>query len=91
MSLAKDKVYNVAVGDRTTLNHLYNAIKSALLENKIRVNGKPIYREFRAGDVRHSQACIMKAQKELSYSPTVRIRDGIQKAMPWYINFINEC
>ncbi|MGU3846660.1 NAD-dependent epimerase/dehydratase family protein, partial [Vibrio diabolicus] len=46
---AKDEVYNVAVGDRTTLNDLFNAIKNALNDNGVVVNAEPIYREFRAG------------------------------------------
>ncbi|EMU07014.1 Vi polysaccharide biosynthesis protein vipB/tviC, partial [Acinetobacter baumannii ABNIH10] len=53
---AKNQVYNVAVGDRTTLNDLFKAIKSALKENGISYDKEPVYREFRAGDVRHSQA-----------------------------------
>lgn len=86
---AKDQVYNVAVGDRTTLNDLYGAIASALNENDIAVSGKPNYREFRAGDVRHSQADISKAQNLLGYEPQYRILDGIAKAMPWYKEFLS--
>ncbi|EIO4059126.1 Vi polysaccharide biosynthesis UDP-N-acetylglucosaminuronic acid C-4 epimerase TviC [Vibrio vulnificus] len=85
---AKDEVYNVAVGDRTTLNDLYFAIKSALNENGIAVKGEPIYREFRAGDVRHSQADVSKAVGKLSYQHTHRIIDGISEAMPWYKGFL---
>lgn len=85
---AKDAVYNVAVGDRTTLNDLYTAIKAALSENDVAVEGKIIYRDFRAGDVRHSQADISKAQKLLGYQPEYRIFEGISKAMPWYIDFV---
>ncbi|KZN58228.1 Vi polysaccharide biosynthesis protein vipB/tviC [Pseudoalteromonas luteoviolacea CPMOR-1] len=86
---AKDQVYNVAVGDRTTLNDLYGAIASALNENDIAVSGEPNYREFRAGDVRHSQADISKAQNLLGYEPQYRILDGIAKAMPWYKEFLS--
>lgn len=57
---AKNQVYNVAVGDRTTLNDLYAAIQVALLENSINYAKSAVYREFRAGDVRHSQASIAK-------------------------------
>ena len=64
---AKNQVYNVAVGDRTTLNDLYASIKVALANNGIQVDAKPIYRDFRAGDVRHSQADIRKATNSLSY------------------------
>lgn len=85
----KDEVYNVAVGDRTTLNDLFGAIKEALIENEVNVLVEPTYRDFRAGDVRHSQADISKAEKALGYAPTYRINEGILKAMPWYVKFIN--
>lgn len=85
---AKNEVYNVAVGDRTTLNTLFSAIKTALNENGVLVDAEPTYRDFRAGDVRHSQADTGKATKLLGYAPTFRILEGIQKAMPWYIQFL---
>ncbi|MCK7546987.1 NAD-dependent epimerase/dehydratase family protein [Marinobacter koreensis] len=82
---AKNEVYNVAVGDRTTLNDLFNALQSALSENGKPYAKPPVYREFRAGDVRHSQADIGKAAGKLGYAPEYRINEGIAKAMPWYI------
>ncbi len=85
---ARNQVYNVAVGDRTTLNDLYYAISSALGKNGIEIIAKPTYRDFRAGDVRHSQADIAKAKNALGYQPQFRITEGILKAMPWYIAFI---
>lgn len=81
----KNEVYNVAVGDRTTLNDLFHALQSALAENGKPYTRKPVYRDFRAGDVRHSQADISKAANKLGYAPEYRIMDGIAKAMPWYI------
>ncbi|WP_180002631.1 MULTISPECIES: NAD-dependent epimerase/dehydratase family protein [Acinetobacter] len=84
---AKNQVYNVAVGDRTTLNDLFNAIKAALNVNGVEYNKQPIHREFRAGDVRHSQASIEKIKNLLGYSPKFVIAQGIDQAMPWYINF----
>ncbi|HIF9179497.1 TPA: NAD-dependent epimerase/dehydratase family protein [Photobacterium damselae] len=87
---AKDSVYNVAVGDRTTLNDLYRSIQSALAENDIQHRTEPTYRDFRAGDVRHSQADISKATNQLGYQPEYRILDGISKAMPWYKVFLEE-
>jgi UDP-N-acetylglucosamine 4-epimerase len=81
---AKDEVYNVAVGDRTTLNDLYKSIQLALQQNDIDANQQPIYRVFRAGDVRHSQADVAKAVNKLGYAPEYRILAGIAKAMPWY-------
>lgn len=85
---SKNQVYNVAVGDRTTLNNLFSAIKQALLNNDIGVDLNPTYREFRIGDVRHSQADISKAKTALGYNPKFNIIDGIEKAMPWYIEFL---
>lgn len=85
---AKDSIYNVALGDRTTLNELYRAIVVALSQNGIEVNVDPVYREFRAGDVRHSQADISKAERALGYEPKYKILDGIAKAMPWYKSFL---
>ncbi len=82
---AKNQVYNVAVGDRTTLNDLFNAIKNALNENEITYVKKPIYRDFRAGDVRHSQASINKIQSLLGYEPAKKINQGIELAMGWYV------
>lgn len=86
---AKDQVYNVAVGDRTTLNDLFHAIKSALLNNGVAVMQDASYRDFRAGDVRHSQADVSKAKNLLGYQPAYRITDGIAEAMPWYIKFLS--
>src|SRR5690554_3964768 len=82
---ARNEVYNVAVGDRTTLNDLYRALQAALAENGKPYEKNPVYRDFRAGDVRHSQADITKAARKLGYAPQYRIIDGIAKAMPWYI------
>lgn len=81
----KNEIYNVAVGDRTTLNTLFNALKTALADNSVTYIKIPVYRDFRAGDVRHSQADISKATNNLGYSPSHRIYDGIGKAMPWYV------
>lgn len=82
---AKNQVYNVAVGDRTTLNDLFNAIKAALNDNAVAYHKNPIYRDFRAGDVRHSQADISKISTLLGYAPQYRIAEGIARAMPWYV------
>lgn len=83
---AKNEVYNVAVGDRTSLNTLYSSIRDSLSGNNVFFNKEPNYCDFRAGDVRHSQADISKAKKLLGYQPEFRINDGIEKAMPWYID-----
>ncbi|EGR0413163.1 NAD-dependent epimerase/dehydratase family protein [Vibrio cholerae] len=85
----KNEVYNVAVGDRTTLNDLYRALQAALAQNGKPYEKAAVYRDFRTGDVRHSQADIGKAASKLGYSPEYRIVEGIAKAMPWYIKNVD--
>ena len=87
---AKNNVYNVAVGGRTTLNTLFAALKENLSTNGVTYNKKPVYRDFRAGDVRHSQADIVKIQTLLCYDPQFNIIQGIEKAMPWYVKDLNK-
>lgn len=82
---AINQVYNVAVGDRTTLNQLFNAIKSALADNGVTYEQEPTYRDFRPGDVRHSQADVSKANSLLGYGPEFNISQGIDEAMAWYV------
>ena len=82
---ARNQVYNVAVGDRTSLNQLFEALKQALQTNAVHYGKAPVYRDFRAGDVRHSQADISKAEDLLGYNPTHTIQEGIAQAMPWYV------
>lgn len=82
---ARDNVYNVAVGDRTTLNLLFKALRDALKGYGVNPAFEPTYRDFRDGDVRHSQAAIGKAQRLLGYVPTHRLAEGIAVAMPWYV------
>lgn len=81
----KNEVYNVAVGDNTTLNILIDHLKSILGSHGICYERAPVYCDFRAGDVRHSQADIGKAQRRLGYLPSHRIREGLEVAMSWYI------
>tara|TARA_R110002020_G_scaffold29239_1_gene92353 strand:+ start:20111 stop:21142 length:1032 start_codon:yes stop_codon:yes gene_type:complete len=85
---ARNQVYNVAVGGRTTLNQLYTAIQQSLGKNDAAVEKPALYRDFRAGDVRHSQADIGKAQRLLGYAPGQDIFAGIELAMPWYIQSV---
>ena len=83
---AVNQVYNVAVGDRTTLNELYAQLHRNLLPRYPHLqNTQPVYRDFRAGDVRHSLADISKAATLLGYQPTHRIGEGLQVAMNWYV------
>ncbi|WP_024888945.1 SDR family oxidoreductase [Luteimonas huabeiensis] len=81
---ALNQVYNVAVGERTTLNALFAQLREALAPHGAAPDAQPHYRDFRPGDVRHSQADIGKAQRLLGYAPTHRLADGIAEAAPWY-------
>jgi UDP-N-acetylglucosamine/UDP-N-acetylgalactosamine 4-epimerase len=82
---ARNQVYNVAVGDRTSLNQLFEGLREALKANGVQYRKEAIHRDFRAGDVRHSQADISKAVRLLGYTPSHRIDQGISEAMPWYL------
>lgn len=83
---AVNQVYNIAVGERTTLNELFHAIQEGMRKLNPSLTGlPPVYRDFRAGDVRHSWADISKARRWLAYKPTRRVRDGLAQAMDWYV------
>jgi len=87
---ALNQVYNVAVAERTTLNELFELECALLMEHFPQVREcRPRYREFREGDVRHSQADISKARKLLGYAPTHRIGEGLKEAMGWYIRSLS--
>ena len=82
---ALDQVYNVALGDRTTLNELFEEIRRALEPRYPHLRGScPVYRGFRPGDVRLSQADIGKAGRLLGYRPTWRLREGLARSIEWY-------
>lgn len=82
---ALNQVYNVAVGDRTTLNTLFELIRGSLISEGIDPQAQPVYRDFRAGDVRHSQADITKAKRLLGYEPSHTLHRGVPEAMRWYV------
>ena len=83
---AINEVYNVAVNDRTTLNELFEAQRALLVNRFAHLKSyKPVYQDFRPGDVRHSQADISKAKNLLGYSPTHRVDEGLKAAMDWYV------
>lgn len=82
---ARNQVYNVAVGDRTTLNELYGHILDGLRKRDPKIpEQKPEYEDFRVGDVRHSLADVGKAKKLLGYEPTHTIAQGLELALDWY-------
>ncbi|HBJ67644.1 MAG TPA: LPS biosynthesis protein WbpP, partial [Alcaligenes faecalis] len=83
------EVYNVAVNARTSLNELFEHLKQTLSANGVNYTKQPIYADFRAGDVLHSQADITKARTQLGYEPTHTILQGLNTAMPWYVAFLS--
>jgi UDP-N-acetylglucosamine 4-epimerase len=86
---AINQVYNVAVGERTSLNELYALLRDDLGSRFPDIlNREPVYRDFRPGDVRHSLADIAKARTLLGYVPSHNIRQGLASSMDWYIKFL---
>jgi UDP-N-acetylglucosamine/UDP-N-acetylgalactosamine 4-epimerase len=79
------QVYNVAVGERMSLNDLFHTLRELLAERDA-AHGipDPIHEDFRQGDVRHSQADITKARRLLGYQPTHDTQSGLRLALPWY-------
>lgn len=86
---AANQVYNVAVGERTSLNQLYFLLRDNLAPRFPHLNSAPpFYKDFRPGDVRHSLADITKAKELLGYLPSHTIRDGLTEAMQWYVDYL---
>ena len=82
---ALDQVYNVAVGERTTLNQLFESIRALLSPHYSHLaQFKPNYRDFRKGDVRHSLADVSKAHNLLGYVPSHGINEGLGESIAWY-------
>ena len=88
---ASGEVYNVACNARTSLNQLKDMIYSSLQKFDDDVQApEVVYRDFRAGDIQHSQADIAKAEKLLGFEPSHQIGQGIDQAMPWYLDSLKE-
>ncbi len=84
-------VFNVAVGERTTLSELYEILRSNLAHHFPHLaKAKPTYRDFRAGDVLHSQASIQRAQSQLGYEPSHNISQGLGVALDWYVKHVEK-
>ncbi|BEU01761.1 UDP-N-acetylglucosamine C4 epimerase [Agarivorans sp. OAG1] len=83
--LESSEVFNVALNDQTSLTQLYDLLCENLSKYGVVRSAKPEYRDFRAGDVRHSRADISKAEQLLGYAPEFTIGQGLAIAMPWYI------
>jgi len=82
---AINTVYNVAFGDRNTLNDLMGYLKEYLSEFDSEVKGvKIIYGPNRAGDIPHSHASVQKAKELLNYNPQFSLPQGLKEAVKWY-------
>lgn len=82
---ARNQVYNIAFGQRTTLNGLFELVRAEVARfNPAAAGSRPVYRDFRKGDVRHSLASIARAQKLLGYRPRFDVREGLKLAGSWY-------
>ena len=82
---AAGEVFNVAVGERTTLNQLFALLRDSLGERQVHYGREPRHADFRPGDVRHSEADVSKAKAMLGYAPTHTIDEGVREALPWYL------
>lgn len=80
------KNYNIAVGDRTTLNELYYYLRDEVSKKNPSIAAlEPEYRDFRVGDVRHSLADISLAREFLGYEPQIAVREGIKNTVNWFL------
>jgi UDP-N-acetylglucosamine 4-epimerase len=84
-----DLVFNVAYGGNTTLNELFECLRKNLAQFDTEIAKiQPCYRDFRPGDIPHSQASIIKAQRVLGYQPKYDALTGFEQACEWYWNNI---
>jgi UDP-N-acetylglucosamine 4-epimerase len=82
---AANHAYNIALGEQTTLNELFEMIRLLLVPRLPQLASvRPVHREPRRGDVRFSQADISKAKKLLGFRPTHRVLEGLEKTVDWY-------
>jgi UDP-N-acetylglucosamine/UDP-N-acetylgalactosamine 4-epimerase len=83
---AVNRVYNIAVGERNSLNRLFEILHELLGEmRRSPCAAKPVYRPFREGDVRHSLADVSRARRHLGYAPEYTLASGLREALPWYV------
>ena len=82
---ALGQAYNVADGQRTSLNELFDLLRERLLPRHPHLSAlEPAHGPFRSGDVLHSLADISKARRLLGYDPSHTIEQGLDEALPWY-------
>ncbi len=82
---SKNQIYNIALNENTSLNQLFNCLKASLAAHGIAYVKEPLYRNFRPGDIKHSQAQITKAIHYLGYEPQFKIKTGLEKTIEWYV------
>lgn len=82
---ARNHVYNMAAGDRTTLKQLFDLIRDNLVPHGVAATAQFEYRDFRLGDVRHSLADVSKAREFLGYHPSHQIAEGVSVGVSWYV------
>ncbi len=82
---ALNRIYNVAVGDKSSLNKIYKEIVDSLNKNGLQIKKDPLYKDFREGDIRHTHADISDAKNFLGYAPTHNLKDGMEDAIKWYL------
>jgi UDP-N-acetylglucosamine 4-epimerase len=88
-SNAINEVFNIAYGEKTTLNQLYKYLNESLISTYSHLaKSKPLKRDFLSGDILHSLADISKAKGLLNYKPTHSLREGLKIAIPWYVNHL---
>ena len=82
---AINQTFNIAAGDRTSVNHLFNCIRDLLAERDPSISEmEPKYVDERPGDIPHSTASIEKAKQLLKFNPTINVDEGLRKAIDWY-------
>jgi len=82
---AINQVYNVAHGERTTLNLLFEYLRKLTGKSDpdvLKIN--PVYGPVRGGDIMHSLASIEKAKRLLGYSPVQNVQEGLEESIDWY-------
>jgi UDP-N-acetylglucosamine 4-epimerase len=84
---AINQIYNVAHGERTSLNQLFSYIReiTGRFDRKI-LKIEPVHGKERDGDIPHSQASIEKAKRLLGYTPTHNVAEGLEEAVKWFWN-----
>lgn len=82
---AYNTAYNVAFGDRVTLNELYTFLRDGLAEFDPEIAGiNPVFTDPRQGDIPHSLASIAKTSRLLGYDPQFNLRQGLEHSVKWY-------